>query len=369
MRKGKLFALLLCIFLCGCTQTDQPENQAIAISLAIDAADNGGIELSVLLPSLHAPGQSSSSQYTVCSATAHSFAEAVGILRASVPLTLNFAQLKTVVFSQELAQSEILRDLVSDMFLTHRLYNAAYCIVSICPAKDMLKAMNDSVFGARLSSVLLTSMQNFTAEGGIPDTHFSDFYYDMHSIYGSPIAILGSTADGIHTTLTPQGRAGDALPGALPRDGGSANEYSGTALFRRSEMVGTLSSLETAWMNYLRGETLNIAYNCEGTSIVLSPSRPVRIDVDTQIHPMHIEIDAAFTVASHCSLDILISLIEADIASLIQKCQSLRVDPFLFSQRAAAAFPDITAWLNYDYLSRFPDAEIVVRISVSVTSD
>ncbi|MDO4740585.1 MAG: hypothetical protein Q4A66_07965, partial [Eubacteriales bacterium] len=128
MRSLKLCFLCVCLLLCGCTQTDQPENQAIAIGLSVDLNEEGGLELSVLLPNLHSVGQSSSSAYTICSATAHSFAEAIGLLRTSIPLTLNLAQLKAVIFSQEIAQSDFLHNIVSDMYLTHRLYNAAFCI-------------------------------------------------------------------------------------------------------------------------------------------------------------------------------------------------------------------------------------------------
>lgn len=369
MRRIRYTAFCLCLLLCGCTQTDQPENQAIAIALAVDMAESDNITISVLLPSLHSAGQSTSSPYEICSATAHNFAEAIGILRSSIPLTLNLAQLKAVIFSQEVAQSERLRDLVSDMFLTHRLYNAAFCIISIGPAKSMLEAMHSASFGTRLSSMLLTGLENFTAQGGIPDTHFSDFYYDIHSIYGSPIAILGAASDGVHTTLTPFGREGDALPGALPREGGNRNEYSGTALFREAKMVGTLSSMETEWMNYLRGETTNIKYNCEGTSLELSPAWPVRIQIHIDKEPLVIEIESAFTVASNCRIDVLEALIEADIASVIQKCQSLETDPFLFSQRAAVYFPDIPSWMSFRYRERYCAAEIQIRVAARMTAD
>ncbi|MDO4739622.1 MAG: Ger(x)C family spore germination C-terminal domain-containing protein, partial [Eubacteriales bacterium] len=343
--------------------------QAIAIGLSVDLNDEGGLELSVLLPNLHSVGQSSSSAYTICSATAHSFAEAIGLLRTSIPLTLNLAQLKAVIFSQEIAQSDFLHNIVSDMYLTHRLYNAAFCIVSIGEAKTMLEALVSAPFGARLSSLLLTSLENHTASGRIPDTHFSDFYYDMHSIYGSPIAILAATADGMHTRLTPEGRAGDALPGALPREGGSQNEYSGTALFRDQRMVGTLSSLETAWMNYLRGKTMSIDYSCEGTSLTLSPTFPPRVRIDTQSEQMRIEISARFTVGSQCSIDALTALIDADLHALISKCQSLGVDPFLFSQRAAASFPDIPSWEAFGYIDRYITAQVEIDVDVYMTTD
>lgn len=371
-----LFALIFCIIfpLGGCSQASQPENQAIAIGLSVDLADSGGLTVGVLLPTIRAAGQdpeenAGSSKYEVYCATAHSFAEAITILRASLPLSLNLTQLKVVVFSQELAQNEDMQALVSDMYLTHRLYNAAYCVVSLARADDLLRAAGQHYPGARLSSAIVTSMENYIAQGGIPQTRFADFYYGFHSIYGSPVAIFGAVADGMHTTLTPPGRAGNALPGALPRTGGSQTEFSGTALFLGGHMVGTLSSLETAWMNYLRGETHDIAYSCDGVNISLSPERSVRVAIDTQADPMRISLRASFIVSGKCSLDILTSLIEADIASLIAKCQSLGADPFLFSQRAASQFPDIPAWTRYDYASRFPSAQIDIHVEVQTLTD
>ena len=360
--------IALCLTLSGCAQHMQPESQAIAVGMAVDLIEPGGLLVSVLLPENHASSgaeEGTSGGYYIASATGSSFAEALSILHATVPLTLNLAQLKSLVVSQELASNGIFPAIVTDMYLTHRLYSSAFFVVSLGKAQDVLRGQN-KVTGLRASSAILTGMEDRIRRGGILDVRFADLYNDLHSIYPSPVAILAAAADGEHTTLTPPGRAGDALPGALPREGLAADEYAGTALFRDGRMVGTLSSLETAFLGFLRGDTRTIGYAVDGRAVDLSPVRPVSVSFDLSGSAPQIGIHALFAVTEGFSRESLARQAEADIAALVAKCQSLGVEPFCFSQRAAASFPDIAAWLEYDWPCRFPEADVSVNVEIRV---
>ncbi len=361
-------ALALCLCLCGCAQHMQPESQAIAVGMAVDRADPGGLRLSVLLPESHAfsgQGDDASSGYYIASATGASFAEALTILHATVPMTLNLAQLKIIIVSQEIASDAVFPAVVTDMFLTHRLYSSAFFVVSLGSAQDVLRSQGD-VTSLRASSAILTGMEDRVRRGIVPDVRFSDLYNDLHSIYGSPVAILAAAADGTHTTLTPPGRAGDALPGAMPREGQAGCEYAGAALFRDGRMVGVLSSLEAAFLGYLRGGTHAISYAVRGRAVDLSPVRPVSVSIALGEDAPHISVEALFAVTESFAREELARQVEADIAALIAKGQSLGVEPFGFAGRAAASFPDVSSWLRYEWLQRFSEASVQVRATIRV---
>lgn len=372
MRAHKLIGLTLAaVFLfTGCAQSGQPENQAIAISLSVDKTDTDEIQVAVQLPNFGKSGgggesgsEQSGNSYILASGTASDFTEALNIMRSTIPRSLNLAQLKSVVVSQELAESDRFSALVSDMLLTNRLYSAAYFIVSLGSAKDLISAQQSSM-GVHLSSIVLAGLENFVHQNRIPDVRLVDVYYALNSIYGNPIAIFAATSDGTHTKALEEGRAGEALPGALPREGQTKNEYAGTALFRDGRMVGTLNSLETGFCNLLRGEQQNIPYSCDGSALELSPVTGANVTVDASANAPKIDLSVRFSVSSDRNHDQLRTLIHADISALIAKCQSLGVDPFLFSQRAASRFADNESWKRYDWASKFPGAGVAIRVEI-----
>ena len=116
MRKNLWAALLLALCLTGLTGCDAisvMERQTYALCFAVDAAENGGLTLSVQTP-VNGSGDDTSAtpEYSVFTATGASFEDAMAVLTATTPCTVNFCQLKLCVFGYELASRERLQPLL-----------------------------------------------------------------------------------------------------------------------------------------------------------------------------------------------------------------------------------------------------------------
>ena len=142
-----LVLLLLGILpLSGCTHVLQVSQQAYGVSLSVDKTESGEFMVAVKMPRLSGSSSGEStgeaSDYMVADATASSFSEAMALLNATLPRTLNLSELKNVVVSDVVAQSAYFSDIITDMIemITGiQLSQSAQLIVCIGSARDFIE--------------------------------------------------------------------------------------------------------------------------------------------------------------------------------------------------------------------------------------
>lgn len=370
------FVIMGALPLCGCSMTTQLENQAYAIGLAVDRMPSGEIRLSVQLPTLggntqkDAQSSSGGSRYTISSATASSFFEAMDLLSATVPRAINLSQLKVIIVGQTLAQESGFKDLICDMIRMPHLHNAAYLTICLGDAQTLLAGQNP-IIGARLSSNVVAALEHYAQYGYLTPSRLSDLYYSMHSVYGDPVVMLSATASGETQRPIPSGMMGSALPGALPREGENKNEYMGCALIDANRMVGVLTGSQARWVNIFRGDQRETHVLCQGQSLKLTfPSRPsVTVDLSGKSPRISVAMRVAYTSANLApDPDILRAQLTAEINEVFFICQSLGVEPFSFAETCARSFSNIDDFIAYDWSSSFAKAQIDLDIRLSDTT-
>lgn len=375
MRKAAFLVLLavLSLMLSSCAVSRQPEHLAYAISLGIDKTDTGEIMLSVQIPTIGGEKSGSSEEgsfggeatYVLNTATAATFSQALDLLQATVSRTLELSQLKSIVISQELATTPEFNQLIEDMMMTYRLSTAAYMVITLGEAREMVVSQSPSI-GTRLSTGVTAALEHYHQQGYIPRVRLADVYYAMKSIYSDPVCILAATADEKNYRAMPDGRLGDGLPGTLPRSGPNKNEYFGCALIGEDRMVGLLDGEQSRWLSVLNGEIGDMSYICGGESLDLLLAGKPSVRVDLSGDAPRIDVGLTFTVASlheQPDLNQLRALIESDLSNLVKQCQSLNVEPFGFSEYVAMQFPTTQAYTDYHWKERFPSAQCHFEIS------
>ncbi len=207
----KILLLIPCLFLLsGCYDMKEISDELYAIILAVDKTDEG-IKLSVAVPIYASTEENSATTFSV---EAEDISLGLDKLDRFVPRRISLLHLKTVIFSEELAESGLFKH--TESIQKHmETTNAMGVMVSRCPAEELLKQMCEQTSGniASETELLMLSGRYNTF---YPKVLFEDFYNDMKSVYRSASAPLSDTGDEIMcgTALF----SGDIMTGVLNKD-------------------------------------------------------------------------------------------------------------------------------------------------------
>ena len=85
MKRICCLLMVICVYLCGCSQASQVENHAYVLVMGLEHTLDGQLQMSVLVPRIsgnqgNAEGQSGSGSYTHLVITADNYAEALARL-------------------------------------------------------------------------------------------------------------------------------------------------------------------------------------------------------------------------------------------------------------------------------------------------
>ena len=379
MRALKITALLLlAAFLGGCTQARQVESIAFAIILGADLTEEENIELTVQIPKIGGKSSESgqdqggggNSNYLIASARGATFTDALMALEITVPRDLSLTQVKLMVVSEELARHEKIFNFAESLAKLDQSCSSAYLAVCRDSAKEFV-SKQEPVIGMRVSLGILAMFEHHRTRGYITGANFADFYYDGVSVFSDPVAILCATTKEGPDEPTSESSLEDIMPENVPAESENENEYVGTALFRDGLMVGELDGLETSLVNAVRGAPIFFGYSLDGFPISLQSHDISGLEIyEDENGTTRIGFTLRFNVIADLKsppVEALKETLHADLLRLLEKCQTLGVEPFGFASHAATRFASLADWLEYDWPERFANAEFDVDIDITVT--
>lgn len=373
----KHFALALLLLgmtalLSGCAQMNI-EAQAYAVTMGIDQTGDGGVKVSVQTPSLNDSGGGEDSGsgggkgYTLSSAQGRTLSEALNMLQASIPREMNLSGIKSIVVSAQLAQSGRFRELLEEMAKSYRVYGAAELIVCLGEAEALINDQQP-VIGLRLSESVAVELAHCRENGYIPSAKAADVYYLTESIYGDPLAVLAAANE--EESGARSGQTGDGYAGGLPRSGDNKNVYFGSALFKDGRMVGMLTGLETQLVNMLLGEISYFSWMADDVPVNLNPAGKPRVEIRREGESLTIGVSLTINVLPpdrNMDAEGLKNDMERRLTELTAYCQEKGVDPFRYAERAAAGFPTVQAWMDYNWDEKFPQAQVNYEVSIRMS--
>ena len=375
--------LLALALLSGCSNHAQVEHQAFLLVMGLDRAEGGGIEMSAQIPRISgnsqesADGEGNSSGYAQMSVTGSNYEEALERLDWISPRDLNPAQLKLVVLSRDLAESEDCPELIERLARTERLFTATRVVVCEGRAKDFVSTIRPTV-GTRLSTDISALFEHCIGRGFTPRSRLADLYYLQNSVYCDPM--VG------YAVIGPQMQSGgEQSDAAQPASALSAElmelserfesdipmRFIGAALFRDGRMCGVLDGAQTLCANLLQNEMDSFYYNFDDVSVELIPEGSIRLRVDADGDAVALRVRGRLSLAAE-EMDIdeeaLLDHLNADVKAAIRATQALGVDIFGFAEAAAKRFGTIEDWVNYDWRRRYPGAELDVRLELMTSN-
>lgn len=177
MKKFGLMLLMLLLLLSGCTGGQEIESGLFVIAMAVDAAPEGNLTVTVKALSGTEDGASGASGgegasdaeaelektepgYIVLSATAPSCLRALGLLGATTPRTVNLSQLREIVVSQTLAETDATLSILKEIRAIYRANGEAVVVITPDQAGDFIRRQR-AVLGLRLSKYLEVLFEHY----------------------------------------------------------------------------------------------------------------------------------------------------------------------------------------------------------------
>ena len=364
-------ALLMPLFLGGCSGQPNVEARAYALALAMDVADGGGLTLTACVPRIGKSFEGGDgakrepSPYMFFSATGPDYAHALSALKLSIPRVLNLSHIVLLAVSEALAADARFPELVNQLAETRNLYTATRVVVCPGGASAFIRR-EDTLIGARLSHEIDGAMTHYAALGAIPDTCLADLYYASNSIYGDIAVAVGRPTGPEEGAETSAGAL--VVPDAAGvRDTPGENLFFGGIVFSAGRARRRLDPMETLCLCLMNGSARSLCVQVGGRPVTLAVrgSCCKQTAFDGERVRMFLRLGfstpESLTPAERSDAETAVS--EA-IVQTVHACQARGLDPFGFGERAARRFATVGEWQAYDWRSRYAAAPLTVRVSI-----
>ncbi|MBE5799489.1 MAG: hypothetical protein E7321_06020 [Clostridiales bacterium] len=398
-----LWLLVSLSLLSGCGGGQEIESCLFVLSMAVDPAPDGNLTVTVkalsgtqeavggsIQSSGGSSGDSSSQQgqggdssggsaqssgletpepgYIVMSATAPSSLRALNMLSATTPRTVNLSQLREIVISQTLAETDATLSILKEIHSMYRANGEAIVVVTPDDAGDFIRRQR-AILGVRLSKYLEVLYDHFAEMDTIPpdaqlasviaamesDTIDATAVYAAANLFDSPLVLSGS-ADM------------NRLPGHLPRTSPAENEYLGCALFSGTRMTGTLTGEETGLLCLMSGQARR-QQTYIGNALY-------RTNLPTRVK-RRIEEDGTLSVSIHMSLThmageeqetaaSIAAMIEREAVGVLLRLRAASSDAVGFGRIAIRKSPDIPSWEARHWPDEYETLGVRVSADVKV---
>ena len=394
----KRLALLLCLLaslflLSGCGGGQEIESCLFVLAMAVDPAPEGNLTVTVkalsgtqeAAPSGESGGESASRQeqsspsqagesgleasepgYIVLSATAPSCLRALSMLSATTPRTVNLSQLREIVLSRTLAETDATLSILKEIHAMYRANGEAIVVVTPDDAGDFIRRQH-AILGVRLSKYLEVLFEHFSEIDTIPpNAQLASVISAMESdtLDAAAVYAAGNAFDS--TLVLGDGADLDRLPGHLPRTSPAENEYLGAALFSGPRMVGTLTGEETGLLCLMMGKAQRrTAFIGNAQYRTNLPTRVKRtIDGDGALH-VRISMNLTRTAgeAEESEQEIAAS-IERQCVNVLLRLRAASCDAVGFGRLAIRRCLTVPQWEALDWPALY--GTLPVRVSVRV---
>ena len=392
MKKRLLSAWLLmcCVLLGGCGGGQEIESCLFVLAMAVDPAPDGNLTVTIKAlsgtqdavgganstPDQAQDGQISSVQpnsqletpepgYIVMSATAPSCLRALNMLSSTTPRTVNLSQLREIVLSRTLAQTDATLSILREIHSMYRANGEAIVVVTPDDAGDFIRRQR-AILGVRLSKYLEVLFDHFAQMDTIPSgAPLASVIEAMQSDTIDAAAVYAA-ANAFDSKIVLGGAEMNRLPGHLPRTSPAENEYLGCALFSGPRMTGTLTGEETGLLRLMMGDAQRqstfIGNALYRTNLPTRVRRKIEPDGTLSVHiamSLKHEAGEAFMTAEEIAAQI-----EREAVAVLLRLRAASSDAVGFGRIAIRKSLDIPSWEERNWPDEYE--RLGVRVSADV---
>ncbi len=379
-RATALLVLLIALTLSGCGKQGL-ENQLLVIILGVDQNESD-VKITVKAPSNASSESSSSSSsqsaeqggdqkgYLMLEATGKDFVEAMSVLNAATPRTLNFSQTREIVIGMKAAQKDDFGTLLESIVTLPRIREHAMMLICEGEANKFIDS-HKPYLGVRLSTYIETSLDNYENKGFIPDTSLFEAHRDFAYGHADPLLICGAVNDFKNKPSGTDDQPEDIVAGKLPRKSINAVEMLGAATTDGRSVSGTLTGYEMALINLALGHIQALEINLPPQYVTVTPRYAATLSVDLSGGKAVLSVDLTLDVNKAPGRDVDLQavekLVEKDLKSAIKTMQRLRCDGLGFGNIAVRQFYTLDDWERVKWRETYVSAEVKVSVRAAVS--
>ena len=385
MKKRMLCALLalLCLALGGC-MSRQLEEQLLVIVLGVDEDENRAVHLSVKVPSNASGGSGGSEEssdnkassgggqmgYLLLEAKAETFADALALLDATTPRSLNFSQVREVVLGESAGTCDKFSSIIHNVYALPRMRSQAVVVFCKGKALEFVEAQKHYV-GIRLSRYIETTLSSYAGKGFVPTTTLGEAFRDLGYGYQDPLLVCGAVNSFSYMQQPLSKNLEDAQAGTLSRKSVNPVELFGAAATDGVCVSGTLSGYEMALMHLIQGKAQSLSLQLEGdVPTHIYARRPAALSVDLDSRPIRLRVEMTcqgdYTPGFPPDRSALEERLRQDVLAALEHMQALRCDGLGFGNLAARSFLTIDDWDAFSWRDAYQAAQIDVSLSLQL---
>jgi spore germination protein KC len=385
MRRNRYLIIVLLLFvtplLTSCWDRYEVEDISFLVSMGIDKGTKFKyiITVSIAIPENFAK-DSSGKKYLVTSVEAPTISAALTLFGTYAGRRVSLQHTKALFMGEALARESGLNTM--DEFLRlHQARRSTLYFVTKGKAVDFLNQVESKI---NTDPERLVEGLNYASRntGVLPSiSQIQTFVTTVNMGYVQPMTYYAA----IHEGGAPPENYLEVEAGKLSREGGPNAEVLGAAAFRKDKMVGVLTALDVRLIlmvqNRFRSGFTSFRDPKDSTdsfTLDVRTARPTRVQADVkQQRPqlnIHVDLEGEL-VAIQSGIDYtdpkMQGVIEQAAARnatdefdrLIKKTQAWDTDVLGFGNTVVKAFPTVAAWNQYDWPSKYKDAEIKFDVS------
>ncbi|WP_070119596.1 Ger(x)C family spore germination protein [Bacillus marinisedimentorum] len=395
MKNFKILLLIFpLLFLAGCFDKQEPEQQAYVMAVGLDAMEEKGklrVTFQIGNPeatSLMGTG-GNEPPYETVTLTANDFMSAKNTANSFVARRITLDHVKVLIVSEELARSDDFIRVIQSILRSKELRRNVQLVVSKEPASEFINN-NKPKLETRPHKFFQFIINRARETGIIP-------YSDLHRF----LQITEGDADlflAIYATSDPENQINDGLEdeflaGEIPQEGGNQTQFMGSAVFKEGIMIdkinGELTRLSMWLDNTFRVEDFMVTYpdpNQQDFRITARVIKPDRTKVDVKYRPkgtaviraeipMDVEILAVPSMTDYSSdrkkqkklKEHIETNLEKTAAAFIEKTQKeYKGEPFYWSLYVRKHFKTISEYEKADWMNNiYPNADVKVEFTIN----
>ncbi len=410
-RKKWHFYIFLCIFgslfITGCYDRAELEEQAFLVTMGIDKQVKGGNVIvagriavpSKLSGSSGGSGSGASGDFLtntpVVSATGKSMHEAFNVMNSGVERSLNLSHLSAIMFGERAARQGVLPYMRA--LVRYREFRRTLYLYVVKGSLGDIFVHDKPVLESSATRVIEDLQESSTRTGYAPSVQVHTFMNALEMPNTDPVLPVLSDNKQVDKESKKTSGSTDYLreksettePGHMNRAGGNPIECVGTAVFRGDRMKVILDGEHSRYLQLLSG---NLHRALVVVSSPVGTAAPVTLMVhDAQPQDVHVNLSGKhpiITITQVFEASLLGDQTNASFLSLaarerleqqaeaaMSKEENLLihdmygrydVDPFGYFQYARGQFPTYDAMKRYDWHQQLPNVQTRLHIKVII---